>query len=468
MSRLIPLLLTACLCVGTAHAQSGLFVITSDFATGSIAAMAPGAAAADVNLLAIHADAVGRYHGGLVYVVSRRLGDNIIVVDPAAPRAPLMQYSVGNGTNPQDFVMVDEVRAYIPRYDSEELLIVTAADGEQLGTVDLTPLADADGKAEMARAVVVGGHAFVACQRLDRDAGFVPTDVSYLAVIDTDTDALVDVDPATAGVQGVRLAATNPISVEAVGKRIIVGVVAGYGDLEGGIDVIDPVSMRSLGLALTEADLGGDLSNLAMVDADHGWAVVLDASFANHVRSVNLATGVVGDPLEGLSGGFIATLAVDGERLIIGDRGSFDDPTAAGLKIYDARSGAFLAGPIDTGLPPSDIVVLREREPITAVTETTGGAVPQDSRLDPAYPNPFNASVWIPFDVARAGDVELVVFDALGRRVRTLHAGPLAAGAYGSRWDGRDEAGLAVGNGAYVVRLRAGDQRSVSKVMLLK
>ena len=70
---------------GPASAQSGLFVVTTDFSTGSAAFLAAGAAEAEVNLLGIHSDAVGHYHDGRVYVVNRLGQDNILVLDEERP-----------------------------------------------------------------------------------------------------------------------------------------------------------------------------------------------------------------------------------------------------------------------------------------------------------------------------------------------------------------------------------------------
>ena len=215
-------------------------------------------------------------------------------------------------------------------------------------------------------------------------------------------------------------------------------------------------------------DLGGDITSMVLVDQNRGYAVVADENFANSVRLFELSSGAVGAPLENISGGFIPSLAVDGDRLIVADRGSFADPASAGLKFYDAATGAFLSGPIDTGLPPQDIVVLSDAAVPTAVEETAD-SLPQEFALEAAYPNPFNASVQIPFVVWQTNtSVELTVHDVLGRTVRTLIAGPMDAGRHVLQWDGRNAAGESVGNGAYLVQLRAGSQQAVGKVMLIK
>ena len=452
----------------SSSAQSDLLVITTDFSTGSTAFLAANATEAEVNLLGIHSDAVGHYHDGRVYIVNRLGQDNILVLDAMDLRTPLTQFSVGNGANPHDIEIVAPDKAYVTRYDTASLLIVNPQDGAELGEIDLSAFADADGLPEVAQIVRVGNRLYLSCQRLDRNGGWGPADVSYLIVVDLATDALVDVDLDAEGVQGIALSAANPNSMAVVGEQIAVGVVAGFGDRAGGVEIVDTATNRSLGLVVSEEDLGGDITSMVLVDQNRGYAVVADENFANSVRPFDLSSGTVGAPLENISGGFIPSLAVDGDRLIVADRGSFADPASAGLRFYDAATGAFLRGPIDTGLPPANIVVLGDAAVPTAVEEAAD-SLPQEFALETAYPNPFNASVQIPFAVWQANTpVELTVHDVLGRIVRTLASGTVAAGRHVLHWDGRNAAGEPVGNGAYLVQLRAGDQRAVGKVMLIK
>ena len=468
MYRISVLAVSLLLLANSSSAQNDLFVITTDFATGSTAFLAADAAEAEVNLLGIHSDAVGHYHDGRVYIVNRLGQDNILVLDAMDLRTPLTQFSVGNGANPHDIEIVAPDKAYISLYDAASLLIVNPQDGAELGRIDLTAFADADGLPEVSQIVRVGDRLYLSCQRLDRNGSWGPADVSYLIVVDLATDALVDVDPDAEGVQGIALSAGNPNSMAVVGERIAVGSVGHFGDRAGGVEIVDTATNRSLGLAVSEEDLGGDITSMVLVDQNRGYAVVADENFANDVRPFDLSSGTVGAPLENISGGYIASLAVDGDRLIVADRGSFADPASAGLKFYDAATGAFLRGPIDTGLPPANIVVLGDATVPTAVEETAA-SWPQEFALEAAYPNPFNASVQIPFAVWQANTpVELTVHDVLGRTVRTLTFGTVTVGRHVIHWDGRNAAGEPVGNGAYLVQLRAGSQRAVGKVMLIK
>jgi hypothetical protein len=108
------------------------------------------------------------------------------------------------------------------------------------------------------------------------------------------------------------------------------------------------------------------------------------------------------------------------------------------------------------------------------VHESRGVYVPVSrAALGQNYPNPFNPvtkiEYWVP-EGARGGraDVHLVVYDVRGARVRTLVAGPRAAGRYVAEWDGRDEAGAPAGSGIYFCRMTTGSFSGVRKMVLLK
>jgi hypothetical protein len=442
-------------------------VATSDFQTGSLASFAPGVTQPRTNLLLVHGDVAVRYHAGLVWVLNRLGQDNVLVVDPAAPEVPLRQFSVGNGSNPQDIAFAGAAKAYVSRLESPRLLIVDPRNGEPRGEIDLTPLADADGIPEATDMQMVGSRLYVACQRLDRNGSWGPTAGSVLAVIDTTTDALVDMDTAIDGIQGLALTAANPISLTAIGGKLVVGGSAFFGDQTGGVEVLDLERGTSTGLRVSETALGGDLTSLVMVSSRRGYAVVSDASYRNSVVPLDLIDGTVGPPLAGHSGGYTPDLAFDGTRLIVADRGTFADPNAAGVLFYDAATGELLTGPISVGLPPAALAVLAEVQVQTAVRESDATAVPAQAYLGAGYPNPFNGSVVVPFAVG-GGTARLVIRDALGQVVRVLADGALPPGRHQLTWDGRNADGARVGNGTYLVELVVGAERLVRKVTVLE
>jgi hypothetical protein len=99
----------------------------------------------------------------------------------------------------------------------------------------------------------------------------------------------------------------------------------------------------------------------------------------------------------------------------------------------------------------------------TAPTPATWGLVR-------AHPNPFNPTLNIAYSVPPgARGHALRVYDALGRRVRTLYAGERPAGVHDAVWDGTADGGGAVASGVYFLRLEPDGGTSVTrKVVLLK
>jgi len=84
------------------------------------------------------------------------------------------------------------------------------------------------------------------------------------------------------------------------------------------------------------------------------------------------------------------------------------------------------------------------------------------------YPNPFNPSTTIAFDVAHEGRVVIDVYNIKGQRVRSLVNGVYEAGGHSVVWNGRDEAGHSVGSGVYFYRMSAGEYVGVRKMVMVK
>lgn len=106
--------------------------------------------------------------------------------------------------------------------------------------------------------------------------------------------------------------------------------------------------------------------------------------------------------------------------------------------------------------------------PLSVTVTQAPSAAPEQFVLYENYPNPFNPSTTIQYDVAEASVVTLEIFDITGKRVKTLVNDDKAAGSYSVVWDATDSAGRIVPNGAYVYRLRAGSLQFVNKLMVLK
>jgi hypothetical protein len=84
------------------------------------------------------------------------------------------------------------------------------------------------------------------------------------------------------------------------------------------------------------------------------------------------------------------------------------------------------------------------------------------------YPNPFNPSTTIRYDVSPPQDVTLAIFDVNGRLVRSFEKAKNGAGVHELHWDGRDNRGVAVASGVYYARLATRQQTLTRKIVLLK
>jgi len=94
--------------------------------------------------------------------------------------------------------------------------------------------------------------------------------------------------------------------------------------------------------------------------------------------------------------------------------------------------------------------------------------IPDKYALGQNYPNPFNPSTIIKYDLPENRDVILVIYNALGEKIRTLVSGVQDTGYYSILWDAKNDSGSKVVSGMYIYALRAGDYYSVKKMMLLK
>jgi hypothetical protein len=89
-------------------------------------------------------------------------------------------------------------------------------------------------------------------------------------------------------------------------------------------------------------------------------------------------------------------------------------------------------------------------------------------QLEPNYPNPFNPSTTISFQLPVVSEVKLAIYNSNGQLVRTLYSGERAAGRHRVVWDGRDDHGQRVASGVYIYLIRAGSFAAQHKLLLMK
>ncbi len=96
-------------------------------------------------------------------------------------------------------------------------------------------------------------------------------------------------------------------------------------------------------------------------------------------------------------------------------------------------------------------------------------ALPDKSALLPGYPNPFNATTTISYQLAKSSHVSVYIYDILGRRVTSLLENEYkAAGSYRLLWNGTTTSGSAVASGVYLLVFKSEHLNKTQKLLLLK
>ncbi len=95
-------------------------------------------------------------------------------------------------------------------------------------------------------------------------------------------------------------------------------------------------------------------------------------------------------------------------------------------------------------------------------------SAPKSFVLAQNYPNPFNPATAIQFSVPVASEVNITVYDALGRAIRELVNETYAPGTHSITWDGRDNSGERVASGVYFYAVKAGTFHATRKMILLQ
>lgn len=92
---------------------------------------------------------------------------------------------------------------------------------------------------------------------------------------------------------------------------------------------------------------------------------------------------------------------------------------------------------------------------------------PTDFELGQNYPNPFSHSTSIPFKLNRQSEIEITIYDILGRKIREIHKGFQNTGIHNVIWDGKNNLGIRVSKGIYLYQLRTANIMKVKKMILM-
>ncbi|PKN79322.1 MAG: gingipain R [Candidatus Cloacimonetes bacterium HGW-Cloacimonetes-1] len=90
------------------------------------------------------------------------------------------------------------------------------------------------------------------------------------------------------------------------------------------------------------------------------------------------------------------------------------------------------------------------------------------TKLRANFPNPFNPTTTIRYDMAKSGAVSIKIFNIKGQLVKTLYSGVQAGGTHSITWDGKDNGKRDVSSGVYFLRMDTNGYASTRKMLLMK
>ena len=104
----------------------------------------------------------------------------------------------------------------------------------------------------------------------------------------------------------------------------------------------------------------------------------------------------------------------------------------------------------------------------TGVESKDRNLKPLTIKLAQNFPNPFNPTTTISFDLPAAAQVEVNIFNAAGQKIRTLVNSGMNAGTHQIEWEGRNDTGQKVTSGVYLYQLKTNNYAKVMKMILAK
>jgi len=180
-----------------------------------------------------------------------------------------------------------------------------------------------------------------------------------------------------------------------------------------------------------------------------------------------------------LGRGFSDTLRAKPEKSILFEKKTQDpnlrNQVLAYLESMDEDDDApwFIHFPFEMqGKDPENIIVHYaynvNGQEVLGRKEISVAPIPDEFALFQNYPNPFNPVTTIEYAIPEAVNVNIVIYDIMGRQVKTLLNELQEPGYRSIKWSSTNDAGELVATGVYFYMISAGQHHSVKKMLLIK
>jgi photosystem II stability/assembly factor-like uncharacterized protein len=148
-------------------------------------------------------------------------------------------------------------------------------------------------------------------------------------------------------------------------------------------------------------------------------------------------------------------------------------PSGNCVYLIDEKKSKYdlLADSVIYFIPSSDIsgFTFITGEPAEVNKYLASELTPRNFLLGQNFPNPFNPATTIPVEIPVKSNVLLVVYNLLGREIKTIYNNTLSEGRYNFEFDGKDKYGMTLPSGIYIYSLKTGTGYSIyNKMVLIK
>jgi len=126
---------------------------------------------------------------------------------------------------------------------------------------------------------------------------------------------------------------------------------------------------------------------------------------------------------------------------------------------------------VDVAYKPVEVYAFGQHIDYRQSNGISGGSnpvLPTSYELGYNYPNPFNPTTNIPYQIPENDQISIVIYDILGRQIKSLVNEFKLRGKYIAIWDGKDASGNSMSSGVYFYRMSAGKYETSKKMLLLK
>lgn len=113
-------------------------------------------------------------------------------------------------------------------------------------------------------------------------------------------------------------------------------------------------------------------------------------------------------------------------------------------------------------------IVMVEGNGLTGIKVNPGQQVLDSYTLNQNFPNPFNPSTTISYQLTKTDKISIKVYDMLGKEVKTLVNGVVTAGTHTAVWDGTNNSGAQVASGIYIYTLQSGKYKLNKRMTLMR